>query len=581
MESLNLSNTIRFASDEYFEYECRPCKNDGEHKEANFYCPDCEFYLCCLCEVLHRRFSSSRKHKVVSCNQLLSKQDATYSSSQGNLLCACGLNRVQDYCKTHEDVFCSDCIKLSHRNCKYLTIENDCKTFGKENANGTLSRANELEQSLEKIKSSGSKGMQTLVTHTDSCRKSITAFTQEIESQLDRLELKYLQEVEERVISQQNGIKQQIDVCTAGLRKLDLYQRCFQTFTGTSDRRKIFVWNLRLPKILKELRSTIIELGKESFEPYISFNASSRLLNMEANRLGIVVSQHHSESRKTVTDMTVKSVSAVTVKLASDKSYPNITASVFAANGELILCDYNNNSLKALDCTFAVKYELGLPGKPWDIATVGYRAAVVTIPKEKKLQFVQTLPSLRLERVTQLDTAVWGIESYKNDLYISCHNCPGDAEIRVYDCDGQLKKVLVGSRNGKSMLSSPNHITISTKGDVWVADQNLKKVICIQTDGSFVDLVSNKSLQKPSGMWLDGQNSLLICDSRANNLQMYDEHGNKLQTLLTASDGLTSPQTINYSHIENTVVVGGASGVLFLLKMGDFQQTFDWEYFQV
>ena len=66
MAFIDGSKSVYESSDDGSTFMCSPCNYEGVKKEAKFYCPQCQDYLCDSCKSAHQKMSASRNHKVVA-----------------------------------------------------------------------------------------------------------------------------------------------------------------------------------------------------------------------------------------------------------------------------------------------------------------------------------------------------------------------------------------------------------------------------------------------------------------------------------------------------------------------------------
>ena len=99
------SRSVLGSSDEAFEFECSLCIEDGKHRQAKVFCPECKTYLCGSCMGSHRRFPALRNHKTVSIEEL---------KKTCGLCSADGIRKEARWsCKNCDAWICDDC-KNSH-----------------------------------------------------------------------------------------------------------------------------------------------------------------------------------------------------------------------------------------------------------------------------------------------------------------------------------------------------------------------------------------------------------------------------------------------------------------------------------
>jgi hypothetical protein len=102
---------------EFAELFCDPCKCDGQSLSVEGYCVDCEEYLCKDCYNVHCRPSLTRHHVLKEKDNMPKKKDFN------PVTCTIHAEKlVEFYCEAHEEVCCSFCKTLSHKNVKMLSV---------------------------------------------------------------------------------------------------------------------------------------------------------------------------------------------------------------------------------------------------------------------------------------------------------------------------------------------------------------------------------------------------------------------------------------------------------------------------
>ena len=122
-------------------------------------------------------------------------------------------------------------------------------------------------------------------------------------------------------------------------------------------------------------------------------------------------------------DLKVKSSCKVNIKHPQDKESPRITSCAFLPNGELLLVDHRNYSLKLLDRALVLQncFDL-LPDIPWDVSAVDSSTVVVTLPRTKMLQFIQIYPSFSRGTSVKFDKSCCGVAVSAEHIYVTCHD---------------------------------------------------------------------------------------------------------------------------------------------------------------
>ena len=503
MASVDGSKSVQASSDEGHEFECDPCRYDDERKEAVSFCMQCGEYLCSTCCTTHKKLSMSRNHQVVSGSAMPRKGivKAVDSSQNATVKCSCNCKNVTIYCKEHNDIMCDDCQRLKHRTCQTMPIDQASKQVKLPRKEDTLNNVNKLKETVESLKINRNKDNETLEIKSSECRRQIKDFSQELREKIAKLEKAALDEVADYETKHRKEIEQHIDTCTTAITKLELDYQLFESTPSTEDN-LLFIRNLQLKKTMEHVKQALQDMEREITKPCIDFEGDTSILRSDVKSLGNVNTTRKSTSRPVIADMTVKSTRKIDINDPSDRYIPAITGSVFIPNGELILCDSTNTSVKQLSADFAHKAQIKLASDPWDIDIVADNEVVVSLPNNKSLIFLKVFPKLQQGSSIQLDQACRGVAVDGGSIFVSFDN----GEVRVLDRAGNQLKNLYSSQK----FNLPYYIAVPKPGLLCVSEYNAHTIRMLN-NGKEVYTYKHSGLQHPQGMYINGGNNALIC----------------------------------------------------------------------
>ena len=269
---------------------------------------------------------------------------------------------------------------------------------------------------------------------------------------------------------------------------------------------------------------------------------------------------------------TIKKIKEIDIKVSGDKSRCDITGCCFMPDGKLVFSDKYNSKLILLDHSLSVVDSLDLPGKPRDVAAVDSNNAIVTMPVEKQLQFIQVLPSLKLGRIIDFDEEYYGVAVAAGKIFLSCYNS-GDnvGYIRVHDIDGNdLGKKLGYHPCGSDVFRFPEYVAVSRSGNkIFVSDgYSYRNIVsCLTFDGKIVYQYREDDLNQPQGLLVDDNDNIIVCGCYNSAVVVITSAGRTHKTLLSTEDGISNPQCVSFRPSDGTLVVGGFSDKLLIYKM--------------
>ena len=267
--------------------------------------------------------------------------------------------------------------------------------------------------------------------------------------------------------------------------------------------------------------------------------------------------------------MEIENTRDIHIKLPNDQGVPRITGCTFMADGQLLVCDSENNNIKLLNSKFDIIDSLGLYTRPWDISAVDSVTAVITLPERKQLQFIDIVPFLKAGKQIQLDKRCYGVDVVRDDIYVICHDNPGNAEIRVFDKNGTFIRKIPDVNNNLSPLRYPYYIAVSTTSSkIYVSDWDTHTVRCISVDGSLVFNYKHDDLMYPRTVIPDVEGNILVCGEHSCNIHVVTSTGQHHSVLYTVQGRRDNGcRSLAYRLADRTLVIGLWDDSMHVLKL--------------
>ena len=211
-----------------------------------------------------------------------------------------------------------------------------------------------------------------------------------------------------------------------------------------------------------------------------------------------------------------------------------------------------------------------LHANPLDISVFDAKTAIVTLPHSKQLQYIKVFPHLTAGQILQLKKKCWGVHVTGNKIFTTCHNNPGEGEVRILDLDGNLLKQLGINKNGTFLFTSPTYITVSPSGKIFVSDRDENTVTCMKMDNHVIYVYRDKEMEWPRRSYCDSGDNILVCGQSSNNVHVITAEGKKRCLLISAKDGLKGPMCISYRESDEALIVAcDTLDHVFLLTFGN------------
>ena len=574
MASVDGSKSWLGASDEIYDMVCGPCKTENLNKEAKHYCEQCQEHLCDACQGTHSKLKATKTHSILS-GRHMPKASGVAPRPACSVYCSCNQNReVVLYCEDHDDVICDSCATIKHRRCKTFSIQNKSRSYTMKKIELIINKTKALRMKIEQLQQERNEDRTNLSRMKDTCRKEITTFRTELNDFLDHLERDIIQDLEKHEKKQKQLIDDQIKSLTTALQMIDSDYKLLEEAKYDNKTETMFSSDIKISKNLSEYETVLDDLQNNFERSDVYFQRNSKLVELQQtiDSLGSIKEKdsvsYKDTSSKVVLGIKVQSSSQPNVRLDDDKGVPCITGCCFMPSGDLVLCDCANSKLKLLDRTFKVKDSFSVNAKPWSLSVIDNSDVIVTIPATKQLQYVQLVPHMKAGRVIKLDKKCWDVAVVGNEIYVSCHNGPGEGEVRVLALSGNLKRKLGVNKDGSYQFQGPNYLTVSTTGKkIFVSDFSTSLISCMTADGNIIYQYKDDDLRHPRALFVDAGDNIFVCGWSSHNVQVITADGRKYGALISADDGLRDPYSIAFRESDNTLVVGCCNQNVFCYKL--------------
>ena len=572
MASVDGSKSLFMTSDEAIDNPCDPCKFGGTEINGTHYCNTCAEYLCRSCKESHQRFKATRNHKIIS------SKDASgqgQNASQFKVFCSCdNALEVTNYCETHYEVACTTCKSLKHRKCYVTTLKDKRATYQISNIQNLIQNTQTLEDEIKQFLQDRDADVERIESMIETTREKIESFRREFDAFFDRVENNTLSKLQEMAKSMRHDAEQHTPTCTTALKTLDDDLKMLDDASKCSNTEMMFAADVKVSKRLSELQSMMKDFQDEVKTPFLHFEENKKLLDVKQNVTSLgTLRISELPKRKTETTnclkMKVQNSRDVQIKIPSDKQTPIITGCTFMADGQLLVCDHYNNKIKLLNSKFDITDSLGLASWPWDISVIDNVTAVVTLPDRKQLQFIDIVPSLKAGKQIQLDKRCYGVDVVRDEIYVTCHDGPGYAEIRVFDKNGTFIRKIPDVNNNLSSLTTPYYIAVSTTSSkIYVSDCSTNTVRCISVDGSLVFNYKHGDLRCPRTVIADVEGNILVCGQYSYNIHAVTSTGQHHSVLYTVQGRRDNGcMSLAYRPNDRTLVIGLWDDSMLVLQL--------------
>ena len=572
MASVDGSRSLHITSDEAPDNLCDPCKFGGIQNIGSHYCKTCREYLCRNCKESHQRFKVSRNHTIVSSTDVASDGQNT---STFKVFCACDQSsEVVIYCESHREVVCMTCKSVKHRKCNVSKLREKGATYKVSDIQNLIKNIHSLEDEIKEFRQDRDADVERIESVIETSQEKIKSFRKDFDKFFDTLEHDMLSELKEKATAMRYDAEQHIPTCTDTIKSLDGDLKMLDDASKSSNAEMMFAADVKISKRLSELQSMLKDFQDEVKSPLLEFEGNQKLLNLrrEVNALGIL---RVNETQKTKTETTnflkmkIQNSRVVQIKLSNDKTTPWISGCAFMIDGQLLLCDCRNDKIKLVNSTLDITGNLALDSWPLDISAVDSTRAVISLPNIKQLKFIDIVPALKAGKQIQLDKPCWGVDVVRDEIYVTCHHNPGNAEIRVFDKNGTFIRKVPDVNNILSSLRQPYYIAVSkSSSKIYLSDWGTSIVSCISVDGSFVFNYKQEGLEKPRTVLVDEEDNILVRGEYSYSIHAVTSTGQRHSILYTVQGGRNNRcASLGYRATDRTLVIGLLDNNLLVLQL--------------
>ena len=210
-----------------------------------------------------------------------------------------------------------------------------------------------------------------------------------------------------------------------------------------------------------------------------------------------------------------------------------------------------------------------LPGCPYGVCVLPHDQALVTLPYQSLLQFLDIKNDrVAKGRAMKMTGKCYGVAYCRNKLIVSYHGPP---KVEILTLKGQVIYSIDGAGNGLPLFKYPNYITVGYDGDsdvIYVSDRGTDAITQINIHGHITATLRNKAVSLPYGLCTVGHgvfvcaygNSKVYAYDRTKTPELGSSVGHALECVLKATDGAQFPVCASFDQTQGKLYVGCYNG---------------------
>lgn len=559
--TLNTSKPHRQAKSMSTEIYCGPCNRDDFFHEAAGYCVECSEYFCESCMKHHKNLKITKYHTMRDRRQMPKvkhyiKEDETVE------ICEIHLGElIRYFCKNHDEACCAICATLNHRMCGELVYipEIQVKQTNKS-CISMIKHMTSLVSQFEAAREVAEKCVKSLELQRNDYRQTITKIHQDIIELLRALENDAVQNMDSLYEDEKGYLTARVENCDEAVRSLQTATSSLDMAKQNGIESKIFLQMKKLSKQIAHYELFLADVRRKNNVPIkFAFKIDSKVKDFikQTEVLGVT-------EIKKMPPRSATLIAQFYVKSQSDKyQVCDVTGSCVLADGRIVLADMYNENLKVVDPSFHMVTQTKLSTEPWDMCAVSNDQIVVTLPREKKLQFFtisSTIhPAKKIGSVSSMkNSQYYGVAHHQDKLYVTC---PKDDPpcVKILDMQGALIHQITATNQDQeqSLFGDPLYITVRNDGKMlYISDSGNQSIITIDMKKEGAQSVYTMPEGNPPGaITVQTDGDVYICGFKTNSVHLLNSSGFFKEEIISSEGGLFNPQSISYAAKAKQLIV--------------------------
>ncbi|XP_063448475.1 uncharacterized protein LOC134728004 [Mytilus trossulus] len=522
---------------------CDPCSEADKSLRATRYCSDCEERLCTDCAESHCRFKAFKSHHVIDLSSIGSnilmsaKKNCNFHSEM----------MLDYYCTDHEIVCCRACISKEHRLCQnVLPLELASKDVRKSALfNDVMEDIAHLITTLNALDNNRQSNLQSIEKTKLTITKQIRALKFKFLKQLDDLErdlttsLSSLQRKHEMEINKQRQEISQVMVnVIENKNEMD-----FLSDHGSKNQLFIFlrqqVTNIhsaeaKIQQIVSDAQEFDITFDEKKDGKLESFGSLSEYVQpcqVQYKPKKFQQAQIRPEPMKNILGFEKDTVLKFNTNVVKCLYSVSVTD-----NNKLLMTNIESSDNKLYVCRDCKDYEteIAFSSEPDGVAVIpGTDRAVITLPKENSIQFINTTKMTK-DNIVIVGFRCYGITARHNRIYVGGE----DGTIKTLDTNGTVLKTFQQGSGDIFFIAYDDihdHSIVSCVG----------KLLCVKLDGT---LVYSKYVSGVAGVTLDRQRNIYYVDCYTSNIQRMSSDGENSEEMLNKDNDIDHPWGLCFNN---------------------------------
>ncbi|KAH3749422.1 hypothetical protein DPMN_183920 [Dreissena polymorpha] len=545
-------STIDKGSDIVQDFLCSTCEDKKLDNTADFYCECCVKFFCGNCINLHSQLFT--KHDTFG-RKHMKKWPVTKKVE--DFLLKCDVHRDENlkmFCDEHSELCCTNCAFLNHRHCPKVTLISDIVKIQSTDLKKLSVSIQTILEEMRKLQGNQEANLQYMQNSFDEQLQKIHETRRKINAALDTIQQKTLNEMKDTLTKLQASCKDDVDKCISLQDELKQLRDAIQDI---SDKSKLELSFIATRKCKDKIHHCETFLKKNSLGNKVSvtFQPNNEIIQYLSTLSDLGQIEHSAQTLMVQENpnkvITVQGKSVHNVRISSDSGVCNIGAICVLPEGQVLVADDNNKTIKLLDQQHKVVSHCSMTTWPFHMCQITPSEVAVTLKNIHEIQFI-TVNNRKLVtgRKLQLKHACFGIAFHKEDLYIT-----DQTALYKYTLSGKKVSKMFEDKSGPYTVY---RCAVSPTGDkLYITDTSHDKLLTLARDGSVLATFTDPALQGQGGIHVTPAGQVLVCGGSSHTIIQVDDEGRKkLAILATKEDGVVNPRSVCYNRHTASILVG-------------------------
>ena len=260
----------------------------------------------------------------------------------------------------------------------------------------------------------------------------------------------------------------------------------------------------------------------------------------------------------------------IDISSATDEKQAMVSAMEVIGEGYLLVCDNANKKVKLFDEDSEVLSEVTLSSEPRGMTVFDYSSIVVSLPKEKCLQYmsIDSDNDISLRNKIKTNLRCNKLVKYQESIIAHAYD-DSHRFFNVIDKDGQeVRCILSESRNSNGIFNKIRFLSISSDNKILYVTDEQHGCIGLSMNGEVVFRKKGSGTPNHWGISIDPMGFVYIASYDEDKVVAINDRGEKLKDLVHLK--ALRPCAISFSEADNRLFVKkGSSNLVLIFQIED------------